>query len=260
MEAITLVYARLEGGRRQARSYFRGLGGMGLLIRQSRLLGFALGAQGRRLDAIAVYEWLRAEAPGEGPRRFADAMQAQNHVGLGNYAAAEALFARSSQCGESLPPSAMRPCLYALGVARAAAGHAADARAAWRRIEAVPATSGDVEALHWQAAGRYAQAESLRDAARPKGGASFEPKALSDLVDAYTRVTAVGLYRWTVPAQDRIAQLHLHRRATARSRAAAAQASRLAAAARQAADRLASATGLEPRWRVDDTQRPPGPR
>ena len=260
MEAITLVYARLEGGRRQARSYFRGLGGMGLVIRQGRLLGFALGAQGRGLDAIAVYGWLRAEAPGEGMGWFADAMQAQNQVDLGDYAAAEALFTRSRQCGESLPPSAMGPCLYALGLVHAAAGHGADARAAWGRLEKVPVTRGDVEALHWQAAGRYAQAESLGAGALPKGGAPLAPEAFHAQVEAYTRVTALGLPRWSVPAQDRIAQLHAHRGATATSPALATRSSRLAEAAREVADRLASTTGLARRWRAGDAQLPTAPR
>ena len=255
MEALTLTYARLDGGGRLARSYFRGLGGLGLVMRQSRLLGFALGALGRELEAIAVYEWQRSGAPAESGRRYARAMQAQNHMQLGNPAAAEPFFTRSKGCGDGLPPSAQRPCLYALGLARAAEGKGRDARVAWTRLESIPGTPDDVEARHWQGAARFALAESL--AAPTETGRQPEEKTSHRArLEAYERVTKLGLARWTVPAQERMEQLH--RSAPKADGASSAEAARRARAARKAADDAAAEVGLQPRWRLDGsaTKRP----
>ena len=248
MEALTLTYARLDGGGRLARSYFRGLGGMGLVMRQSRLLGFALGVQGRELEAIAVYEWQRSGAPAESGRRYARAMQAQNHVQLGNQAAAEPFFARSRGCGDGLAPSAQRPCLYALGRARAAEGKHRDARVAWTTLESIPGIPDDVESRHWQGAARFALAKSF-DGPAVTGGPPEEKMSVGARLEAYERVWKLGLARWGVPAQERIAQLR--RSAGGEDGVATGEAERRARAALKAAENTAAKVGLNARWRLE---------
>ena len=248
LEVLTLSYARLDGGQRLARSYFRGLGGMGLVMRQSRLLGFALGVSGQGLDALRVYESYRSSASDQGGRGYARAMQAYNQVQLGNHVVAESFFSQSERCRGGLPPSAQRPCLYALGVARAARGQLDDARAAWAQVDSIPGTADDVEALHWQGAARLALAESLAEEFFARAPNEMTAADRVRVEKAYMRVTTMGLARWVVPAHYGLAALH--RRTDGIGEAPARESGGRAHAARTAAETAAQKVGLQPRWRT----------
>lgn len=263
LDALTLTYAHLPGGRRQAISYFRGLGGEALARRQSRLLAMAYAARGQAEEAAAAWRAALddAERPVHGPGERAELLTrlAEQEAAAGRVEAALSVI--DGPLG-GCAPLGETPAATDCRLTRANAllvGHRVDeAVALLEPIAARLPLPDDPDAAH-VAEARFRLAETgfvrFTEAAPP----AVELDAAVEALDAaFRRAAEPGVDRWRVAADCRLGQLHERYADLLRARAPAGVDpdldARIEAARAQAMAHFAAAEGrarearIETRW------------
>lgn len=252
IDALTLAYLDLPAGRRQAQSYFRGLGGDALARRQARLLALGYAARGDAAEAAAA--WRRVledtttpvDAPGDRARVLIQLAEQEAAAGRPD-AALALLDGPLAACAPLADDPLALSCLTTLGNARRAAGRP-DADEIFARVAAHPIDDAAADPI---AEARFRLAEpplrALLAAPEPP------PDATLEAIDAaYRRVIDVGVPRWSVAAHYRRGQARAHLATLYAADPARAEdtatAERLARERYTEAARLADAHDITTRW------------
>ncbi len=209
IEAMTLAYARLDGGAQQARGYFRGLGGSALERRQSEVLAYALSELGRHGDAAALLARLADEDPA--PRLRLATAEAKTAAGAA--ADALAIYSRKlADCVELQVDGERLRCLLGRADATAATNASAGSTAYQRVIDEFQQrglANGGAEAS-WPARAAFAMAAPAlaRFETAKKDPISKQQDAVRALDAQYAAVTALADPEWTVAASHQRGRAH----------------------------------------------------
>lgn len=253
IDALTLAYTALPDGRRQAHSYFRGLGGEALDRRQSRLLALSYAARGNAAESVAA--WRRAiedtDTPIDGPGDRAHLLiqLAEQEAAAGHTDAARALIDHTlAACAPLTATPLELHCQVTRGNVLRAANHP-EADATFARIADQTPAPGD-PAAPYVAEARFRLAEPALHTLLETDPVT--DAALETIDAAYRRVEDLAVPRWSVAARYRRAQARSHHATQLARRPAdadrAAEARQQAAAHYTAAVTLARDHRIETRW------------
>ncbi len=211
-DGLTLAYTHVPGGRQQALSYFRGLGGEALARRQARLLAMAYAAKGEPAEAAAAWRVAladtRAPVDGPGDRAAALVRLAEQEAAAGHIepalAVIEGPLAGCAPLGDD--PLAVDCRLTRANVLLVGA-RVDEAVAAFTPIAAM-AADGPLASPVAEARFRLAEVRFKRLMADPPAADGPLAEAVAAVDAAYAAVEAPAVDRWRVAADCRRGQLH----------------------------------------------------
>ncbi len=252
-DGLTLAYTHLPGGRRQATSYFRGLGGAKLARRQARLLAMAYAAKGDPAEAAAAWRMALddVKTPIEGPGERATTLVrlAEQEAAAGQVDEALALIdGPLLGCAPLGEGAEAVDCRLTQANALLVGARVDEAVAAFEPIAALPADGPLAEAVA-EARFRMAEVRFRAFMDHPPAGPALAD-AVGAVDGAYARVVEPAVDRWLVAADCRRGQLHArHAELMDGADAAAIEAARTRAMDHfAAAERRATEAEVETRW------------